>query len=90
MYDIVRGPVQGVIDGDTFDINVTHTGKSNKYTYNNTERIRIVGIDAPELNTSAGLLAKADLKTKISGKEIRCHVHSRDSYRRLVGDVEFV
>lgn len=90
MYDTVRGPVQDVIDGDTFDISVTHAGKSNKYTYNETERIRIVSINAPELNTSAGVRAKVDLKTKISGKEIRCHVHSRDSYGRLVGDVEFV
>lgn len=90
MYDIVRGPVQDVIDGDTFDISVTHTGKNNKYTYNDTERIRIVGINAPELNTPGGLRAKADLKAKISGKEVRCRVHARDSYQRLVGDVEFV
>jgi len=90
MYDTVRGPVLDVIDGDTLDISVTRTGKNNKYTYGDTERIRIVGIDTPELNTYAGLRAKADLKAKILGKEIRCHVHSRDSYQRLVGDVEFV
>ncbi len=90
MYDTVRGPVSDVIDGDTFDISITHKGKKNKYEYSDTERIRIVGIDTPELNTSAGLRAKTDLEAKILGKEIRCHVHSRDSYRRLVGDVEFV
>ena len=90
MYDSVRGPVVDVIDGDTFDINVTHKGKNNKYTYNDTERIRIVGIDAPELNTVAGIHAKANLKAKILGKEIRCKVHSRDTFQRLVGDVELV
>ena len=90
MYDTVRGPVLDVIDGDTFDISVTHTGKNNKYTYNDTERVRIIGINAPELDTSAGVHAKNGLKTKMLGKEIRCHIHSRDSYGRLVGDVEFV
>jgi len=90
MYDTVRGPVLDVIDGDTFDISVTHRGKNNKYKYSDTERIRIVDINTPELNTPAGLRAKTELKAKISGKEVRCHVHTRDSYQRLVGDVEFV
>ena len=90
MYDIVRGPVSHVVDGDTFDISVTHLGKNNKFNYGNTERIRIIGINTPELNTSAGLLAKANLEKKIKGKEIRCKVHSRDVYNRLVGDIEFV
>ena len=90
MYDNVRGPVVDVIDGDTFDMNVTYKGNNNKYPYNKTERIRIVGIDAPELNTIAGIHAKTNLKAKILGKEIRCHVHSRDSFQRLVGDVEIV
>jgi endonuclease YncB( thermonuclease family) len=87
MYDTIRGPVLDVIDGDTFDISVTHTGKNNKYTYGDSERIRIVDINAPELNTPDGLRAKTNLKAKILGKEIRCHVHTRDSYQRLVGDV---
>ena len=90
MYDTIRGPVLDVIDGDTFDISVTHTGKNNKYEYGDTERIRIVDINAPELNTPAGVRAKTNLKSNISVKEIRCHVHTRDTYQRLVGNVEFV
>ena len=90
MYDTVKGPVLDVVDGDTFDMSVTNVGNHNKFNYGGTERIRIVGINAPELNTSAGLLAKAQLKTKLNGRTIRCNIHSRDTFGRLVGEVEMV
>lgn len=58
MTDTIRGPVTTVIDGDTFDMKVTHTGKENKIKYNNEERIRIAEIDTLELNTAAGKRSK--------------------------------
>ncbi|MBI4712496.1 MAG: hypothetical protein HY762_04230 [Planctomycetes bacterium] len=90
MLDTIRGPVTNVIDGDTFDMKVTHTGKSNQYEYNNQERIRIAGIDAPELGTSAGKRTKVSLDLKIIGAEVRCHIQARDTYGRLVADVKMV
>ena len=90
MADTIRGPVLQVIDGDTFDIKVTHVGKNNQYEYNNKERIRIAGGDAPELNTMAGILAKNDLENKLSGKEVRCTVQARDTYHRIVASVEIL
>jgi endonuclease YncB( thermonuclease family) len=87
---MIRGPVTNVIDGDTFDIQVTHVGKKNKNEYNDNERIRIAGIDAPELGTEEGKKAKNSLMKKISGKEVRCNVKSRDTYSRIVADVEIL
>lgn len=88
MLDTVRGPVIHIIDGDTFDITVTYTGKNNKYDYNDQERIRIANIDEPELNTPSGQRSKDELEQKLKGREVRCYIHSRDEYKRLVSDVK--
>lgn len=87
MTDTIRGSVTAVIDGDTFDMKVTHTGKENKTKYNNEERIRIAEIDAPELNTAAGKRSKDALQRKLNGKEVRCYIEARDTYSRLVAKV---
>lgn len=87
MTDTIRGPVTAVIDGDTFDMNVTHEGTENGNKYGDHERIRIASIDAPELNTMAGKRSKETLERKLKGKEVRCHVKARDTYHRVVADV---
>ncbi len=90
MADTIRGPVTAIIDGDTFDMKVTHTGKNNQYEYNSEERIRIADTDAPELNTPAGGRSKNLLERKLKGKEVRCYVQSRDTYGRIVAKVNIV
>ena len=90
MADIVEGPVTSVVDGDTFDMRVTHIGTKNKIKYNDVERIRIAGIDAPELDTVAGKHSKEALQKKFSGKTVRCTVQARDTYHRLVADVSII
>jgi len=90
MADTIRGPVTSIVDGDTFNIKVTHTGKENKEKYNNNERIRIAEIDAPELNTPAGRRSKEQLEKKLSGKEVRCYVQARDTYSRIVAKVKIL
>ena len=90
MADTIRGPVTRVVDGDTFEMDVTHVGKKNTKEYNESETVRIAGIDAPELGTEAGKKAKAELDKKLSGKEVRCKVQARDTYGRVVADVEIL
>lgn len=84
MVDTIRGPVTEVIDGDTFDMEVTHVGKSNLKKYKDNEWIRIADIDAPELPSKSGQRAKNDLEKAIGGKQVRCSVQARDNYGRLV------
>jgi len=88
--DTIKGKVIAVIDGDTFDMTVTHVGKNNKYEYNNKERIRFSGFDAPELNTAKGQRDKDELEPIILNKIVRVHIDARDSYQRVVGSVEIV
>jgi endonuclease YncB( thermonuclease family) len=85
--DIIWGKVTNIVDGDTFDINVTHDSEDNEYEYSGEERIRIADIDEPELNTKAGERAKKDLEEKLLNENVKCKIKSRDKYDRLVCDV---
>ncbi|KAF3327418.1 nuclease CAN2 [Carex littledalei] len=50
-------------------------------------RIRLRGIDAPEMNMEYGQEAKDALTKLIQGKTLRIQVYEKDRYDRLVGDV---
>jgi endonuclease YncB( thermonuclease family) len=39
MSDTIRGPVTKVVDGDTFEMDVTHIGKENKKQYREQETV---------------------------------------------------
>ena len=86
----IRGKVTSVIDGDTFKMTVSHTGKNNKFKYKDNETIRIEGIDKPEIDTDAGKKAKTILSNKISGKEVRVYMKSRDPFGRVLGKYEII
>lgn len=90
MADTIRGKVINIVDGDTFDMTVTHTGKNNQHNYNDEERTRIANIDAPELKTPGGKRSKELLVNNLLGKEVRCYVQARDTYGRIVANVEIV
>lgn len=87
MADTFRGPVTNIVDGDTFDMNITSVGENNEHEYNAEETIRIAGIDEPELSTPAGRRSKDLLERKLKGKKVQCYVQARDSYGRIVADV---
>ena len=59
-----------VIDGDT----IWHDG----------QKIRLVGIDAPEIDTADGLRAKKHLQGLIAGRPIRVLPRGHDQYGRLL------
>lgn len=88
MADIIEGKVTEVVDGDTFRIDMTFEDEDNDYEYNTKEKIRIGGIDAPELEEPGGERSKEDLENAIDGENVRCTVYARDKYGRLVADVE--
>ena len=67
------GRVTRVVDGDTFWI-------SSK-----DERIRIWGLDAPEVGALGGSQATAALTTLISGEQLICRQRDVDRYGRIVG-----
>jgi micrococcal nuclease len=68
--------IQTVHDGDTVTA-VTPTGQ--------TERIRLLGIDAPEYHQPYGREARTTLNQKLRSQPLRIEAHGRDQYNRLLG-----
>jgi micrococcal nuclease len=67
--------VIGIIDGDTYDI----------LRNNTSERIRIVGIDAPERGMPFYKVSKKYLSNLIYGKYITMEFKKKDRYGRWIG-----
>lgn len=59
-----------VVDGDTFK--------------HGNDRVRLWGIDAPEMSTPEGIVAKNELRYMIENKNIMCEQKSVDNYGRIV------
>lgn len=64
------GYVEYVTDGDTLRMN--------------GQRIRLWGIDAPEMSQPLGLQAKLKLSAFVGDQRILCHDKGQDRYKRMV------
>lgn len=67
------GQVTRVVDGDTFWTNGQRT------------RIRVWGLDAPEVGRAGGSAATAQLAGLVSGRSVQCRMRDVDRYGRIVG-----
>jgi endonuclease YncB( thermonuclease family) len=72
------GRVVGVIDGDTLDILTAGF---------ETLRVRLSGIDAPELGQAFGRSAKAALSSLVFARSVAIEWRKRDRYDRVVAKV---
>jgi micrococcal nuclease len=68
------------IDGDTLALRPT-----NCLLECPAERVRLWGIDAPEMREPRGRAAKAELAALLSQGTTTCHVWTKDRYGRHVG-----
>lgn len=78
--DVLVGDVVKIQDGDT--ITVLDADK-------NQHKIRLAGIDAPELGQAYGKASRSNLSALIAGKTVQIEWHKRDKYKRIVGKVEW-
>jgi micrococcal nuclease len=67
-----------VVDGDTLRLTVD-LGFGLKLV---NQSFRLLGVDAPELNTEAGKRAKRELKEFLRGQRLELEVTGRDSFGR--------
>ena len=75
-----EGRVVGVHDGDT--LTVLHGLNSNK-----SVKVRLAGIDAPEMGQAFGANAKRALSDLVFGKTVQVMDHGHDDYGRTIADV---
>jgi endonuclease YncB( thermonuclease family) len=71
------GPVVSVLDGDTLD--VLHN--------QHAERIRLSGLDCPEMGQAFGKRAKQAASELVFGKEVTLQTDGKDKYARTLADV---
>ncbi len=88
MADTIRGKVTYIMDRRTFSMDVTHVGDANKGEYLRNETVRIVNTDSPQLNEQGVQRTKHTLQAKLLGKEVRCRVRARDTYHRVVAEID--
>jgi len=77
--------VERVIDGDTLEVRIDLGFDTWR-----AEKIRLRGIDAPELRTDAGKRARAFVEDLLAGvRQVVVRTYKTDVYARYVGDVFF-
>lgn len=69
--------VTRVIDGDTV------IASNGVWDY----RVRLVGIDAPEMNSNGGRRAKMHLVNIVNGHQIKIKPFGKDKYHRILGEI---
>jgi len=75
------GVVSYVADGDSVHVRPLHGGQS--------VRIRIVGIDAPEICQRGGDTAREALRQRVLGQTVVVDGNRRDDYARLLARIHF-
>jgi micrococcal nuclease len=75
-----RGTVTRVSDGDTLWLRPAHGGKPVK--------VRIDGIDAPEICQAGGRASRKALAARVSGRRLEVFTRGRDDYGRTVAALE--
>lgn len=81
--------VMDVYDGDTITVQTRLSKNERIFRY----KVRINGIDTPEirggtgLETQAAIRARDELKRLICHKMVRLHCHKEEKYGRLLADV---
>ncbi|EJC0906934.1 thermonuclease family protein [Campylobacter upsaliensis] len=80
------GKVSRVIDGDTIEL-LAKTSKENPYNHITKLKIRLYGIDAPELKQAYGKEAKEYLSALVLKQEVGLIIENKDKYERIVGTI---
>ena len=81
--DTVRGTVVRVIDGDTVVVRVA--GGRSGLKSGGTVRVRLAGIDAPEIKQAYGPEAKRSLAQLVEGRIVQIQYSGRDRWGRIIG-----
>ncbi|EIB3311927.1 thermonuclease family protein [Campylobacter upsaliensis] len=82
----LTGKVSKVIDGDTIEL-LAKTSKENPYNHITKLKIRLYGIDAPELKQAYGKEAKEYLSALVLKQEVSLIIENKDKYDRFVGTI---
>ncbi len=80
LTETLQGTVSRVSDGDTVQITVSNSRKPVK--------LRIQGIDAPEICQSGGKASRDALRTRLLRQNVTFTTQARDQFGRVIARVE--
>ncbi len=86
--NFIVGNVTSVVDGETFQVAVDRSGRKNLHAYGDTERVHMKKLRLHENVWMTGVFTKSQLEKIFRGKQVLCHVRSRDPGGRIVADVQ--
>ncbi|NIS73687.1 MAG: hypothetical protein GTO08_00055 [Deltaproteobacteria bacterium] len=88
--DFIIGNVLNVLDGETFELEVTRVGRRNSHRYKGEEKIRINTLKPAEFVTLMGAHPRPILDRILRKKEVMCLVHSRSTGGHIEADVYII
>ena len=77
-YADIIGFVQKVVDGDTIHL---------KDDYGKLLKVRLLGIDAPEMDQSFGFESREMLVNLVEGERVIIDSRKKDRYKRILGKI---
>lgn len=81
---VFKGKIIKVVDGDTLDIRL-----DLGFSIFSIQRLRLIKVNAPEVNTEEGKKSKSALENYISDKEVLVYTRYKDKYGRYLADVVY-
>ena len=87
MPDVIQGRVSFIMDQRTFSIEISHVGAKNSDKYLTTETVRILHLKTSMLDKVTTSHSKIELEKLLKDQQVKCWVHHRDSYHRIVADI---
>jgi micrococcal nuclease len=81
--NLYEGIISKVIDGDTVYAEIEFEN-GDRLAKNKTKKIRLVGIDAPEISQPFGKESKAMLESYLLNLHTKIYVYGSDRYKRLL------
>lgn len=87
MSDTISGIVKTVAGSDTFELKVMFRGKHNKDSYKNTEKIKILNVDANDIEGALSPESKRSLEAILPGMAVRCKIQQRDEEGSILADI---
>ena len=74
--------VERVIDGDTVDVHI-----DLGFDIWHSVRLRLLGLDAPEMATPEGKAAKVFVRDALEGETVTITTHKTDKYGRYLAEI---
>jgi hypothetical protein len=88
--EFIIGNVIRVLDGESFEMEVTRVGRRNRLIYNGEEKIHINTLKPAEIVSLTGTHPGPILERILAKKEVMCLVHSRSTGGQIEADVYII